>query len=76
MTVQNYTYIAMCPSTHQLLSDNDVYYTNGVCPRCGNVATGTITHYKKIVGWWEQPSLFRRLLGARPKFHRKPDPEV
>jgi hypothetical protein len=76
MTTPNYTYIPVCPETQQTMTHQEIYYSGGVCVKCGHDSRGTITHFKKIIGWWEQPTLLKRLLGFRAKFHRKPEPDA
>lgn len=66
-----YDYLLVCPETQRQLSTDQHMYSGGVCPHCGHSKPGSITHSEKIVGWWEHPSLFHRLLGVRSKFHRK-----
>lgn len=44
-----YRNIKVCSSCNERLSDREVYYSNGTCPRCGATASGTIVNYQKVV---------------------------
>ena len=54
-----YTHIKICPVTKDQLFRNDLYRTDGVCPKCGHIGFA-ITHYKKIVGRYSRPSFYER----------------
>ena len=70
----NYTHIDICPETGEQLNDDEVYYSEGVCPKCGHVDNSTITHYKQVVGRWNRPSFFEKWFkGKKIEFLRKED---
>jgi len=56
----NFSHIKVCPETEIELTNNQVCYRGGICPKCGHTDRGTFTHYKIIVGKWNRPSLFER----------------
>ncbi len=53
--MEQFTSISVCPATGDQMSRDDVMSMGGVCPRCGHVSGGTISHEKKIVGTWVYP---------------------
>lgn len=71
--MSDWTCIFVCPKTGLQLSRYQVFYSAGVCPACGYVSTGTITHCTKVVGKWTKVSWWEYLMGKRPKFIRKED---
>lgn len=71
--MSNWTFIRVCPKTGVELSWRQTDYSEGVCPACGYVSTGTFTHYTKVVGKWTKVSLWEYLCGKRSEFIRKED---
>ena len=55
----------VCPETRNELSDNSIYYNDGICEECGDISEETICHYKQLSGIWYQPSLFDRVFKGR-----------
>ena len=70
---KTYSYIMVCPKTGSSLTGRQVLLgVGGVCPHCGDGDEATYTHYKKIIGKWECPSLFEIMFkGYEPIFHTK-----
>lgn len=70
----DYTSIDVCPVTRE--QNNDVYWTDGVCPHCGD-ARPDIAHHDKVVGRYNRPNLFERLFqGKRTEFLTKEDEDA
>ena len=68
----DWTFIWVCPTTGKQLFKDEVYYSKGVCPRCGDISGSTFTHEKKIVGKWQTFNLFeKKFQGKRDRFIRK-----
>ncbi len=66
-----YTHIDVCPKTGDKMSDDDIYWGDGVCPHCGHRG-GNMAHYKQIVGRWNTPSFYERIFqGKRAEFLTK-----
>ena len=70
---EKYSYITVCPTTGEELSDNQRHNSGSVCPHCGHDNDGSFTHRKKVVGRWNRPSLLERLKSIKPEFLRKAD---
>lgn len=69
---EHYSFVYVCPTTGEQLLRDEYSYSSGVCPKCGDVSGSTFTHHDKIVGKWERPNLFERILQEkRAVFHRK-----
>ena len=69
---KTYSHINVCPKTGDGLSENNIYYSDGICPSCGHNSDGTITHRRKIVGRFIRPSLWERIWeGKQTKFMPK-----
>lgn len=56
-----YVHKKVCPTTDKTLTYSEVFYTHGVCPRCGHNNYCTITHYKVVVGHWEYKPWWRKV---------------
>lgn len=69
-----YSFIWVCPDTGAQLTRDDVYYSHGICPKCGHDGKSSITHGRQVPGRWNRPSLWERLKGKRTEFVRK-DPK-
>ena len=72
----HYTHIDVCPHTGERLNDDEIYYSDGVCPRCGDTRRGSIIHHDKIAGRWNRPSFWERITGKRHEFFRKEDEDA
>ena len=74
----HYSHIDVCPVTGDQMNDDDIYRTDGVCPRCGHADNwGNIAHHQQIVGRWNRPSLFEKLFkGKRIEFLRKEEEDT
>lgn len=68
---EDYSFIYVCPKTKEELSNHEVFYSHGVCPRCGHNDNSTITHYDKVVGRYNRPSMLERLQGKKTEFLTK-----
>ena len=44
----------MCPNTKKYLSPNDVDYSHGICPHCGDDNKNIFTHNIIEVGYWRK----------------------
>lgn len=74
---ENFSFVRVCPATKYQLFENQYRYSSGVCPHCGHEDKGTFTHSEVIVGKWEYPSIFERLiLHKKPAFHTKEELNV
>lgn len=71
-----YSFIYVCPESGDQLTRHDVFYSHGICPKCGHDAHSTITHSDKIVGRWNRPSLWERIRGKRTEFFKKEDEDA
>ena len=49
-----YTYIWVCTKCNEQLFEHDVFYSNGVCPKCGHLGenAGTVVDSFQEVGYW------------------------
>lgn len=56
-----YVHMKVCPVTKKPLTLSEYAYTSGVCPYCGHINKGTITHHEKIVGHWEYVPWWRKV---------------
>lgn len=56
-----YVHRKVCPATDKQLTYGEVFYRHGVCPMCGHKNSGTITHYKVVVGHWECKPWWRKV---------------
>lgn len=68
---KNYSSVLACPEAKKQMSDYEYRYSNGVCPRCGNIQNSTFVHATRIVGQWERPSVWEWVCGKRAVFHPK-----
>ena len=68
---KDYTSVVVCPDTGLDLSNNEVSYSSGICPRCGHNDGSTFTHSKHIIGKWEHANVWDLLCGKFSVFHRK-----
>lgn len=51
---------------------DEVYRNMGICARCGHDSNGTISHHRRVVGHWEYPTLWDRIVHGRlPVFVEK-----
>lgn len=44
-----WSHVTLCPTTGERLRSSEIYYSGGICPRCGHDNRGTITHKWKLV---------------------------
>jgi hypothetical protein len=74
---KDWTYIYVCPVTKERLFRNDVFYSSGICPRCGHDDESTICHEEKVVGKWTvKPSWIDRVFRKKKqKFYTKEEIE-
>lgn len=75
-TDTSYSHIDVCPDNEERLYHDEHYEHDGVCPRCGNQSNGLISHHKQIVGRWNRPSFWEKLLGKQPEFLLKSEEDA
>lgn len=58
-----YIPVYRCTDCKEVLSNNQVMYSDGVCPKCGNIAAGTSVDHIKSSEKIETKSLSDKLFG-------------
>lgn len=58
--------VQFCVSCNEELDDLTVMYSNGICPKCGNMEPGTIVDTKSRSARTWYPNLIEWLKGKRP----------
>ncbi len=68
---KDYSCIRQCPDTGQRLSHNEISYSSGICPRCGDDGRSTFAHNIKLVGKFNRPNILEWVMGKRAIFVAK-----